>query len=190
MELPKLIVTGHAGHGKDTFCELLRKHYNFQFVSSSIFTCEKVVLPVLGPKYGYKTVEECYLDRNSHRSEWFDLIAAYNEPDRSKLGKEIFKENDIYCGLRNINELIALRNERSFFASIWIDASDRLPPESGSSISIQPHDCALYISNNSSLEEFERRVILFGAELLQRYQAYKEHFLRSELQSDSELYND
>lgn len=154
----KLIVTGYAGHGKDTVCSLLQKHYGFSFESSSMILLKEVIFPVLAPKYGYLTEEDCYLDRVNHRQEWFELLKAYNSEDKAKLGKLIFTQYDIYCGLRNIEELEAMQSESLYDYSIWVDASKRLPPESRDSMTITKEDCDIVLDNNGSQFELFYKV--------------------------------
>ena len=101
---PKLLVVGHGRHGKDTVCEILKNRYGFSFESSSQFCSRLFIFDNLKRKYGYNTEQECYADRHNHRAEWYDAICAYNALDGARLGKEIFKEHDIYCGLRNKKE--------------------------------------------------------------------------------------
>ena len=154
----KLIVIGYGRHGKDTFCETLNEHYDYKFTSSSRFCGEKVVFPVLSKKYNYKTVDECYHDRHNHRKEWFDLIAEYNETDLTRLGRLLFEEHDIYCGLRRKEELLALQDNNIANYTIWVDASDRLPPESNDSCTVTKEMADYVIYNNGTLEELEQQV--------------------------------
>ena len=90
---------------------------------------------MLKDKYKYKDEEECYADRHHHRKEWYDAICDYNERDAATLGREIFKEHDIYCGLRNKREFFAMKNTNVFDYAIWVDRSDHLPPEAKAYIS-------------------------------------------------------
>jgi hypothetical protein len=160
-EMVKLLVVGHARHGKDTFCEYLRDYYGYKFVSSSEFCAEKVIFPVLSPIYGYKTVKECFDDRSNHRLEWFNLISDYNASDPARLGRDIFAESDIYCGLRNSKEMEALKAERAYDISIWVDASLRVPLEDSSSNTISKDMIDYLIDNNGTQEEFETEIKLF-----------------------------
>lgn len=153
---PKLLVIGYARHGKDTVCELLRDHFHYKFVSSSFFAAEKVVYPVLQQKYGYQSLQECYDDRSNHRSEWFDLIAAYNYPDPARLAKEMLEEHDIYCGMRNRLELQACEKQDLFDEIIWVDASVRgVQAEDVSSCTVSKHDASYYLFNNGTLSDLE-----------------------------------
>lgn len=152
--LPKLIVIGYGRHGKDTFCEIARDKFNFNFISSSAFCAENLIYPALKDIYGYNNIEECYSDRHNHRSEWFDLIANYNSEDASALGRKILSEYDVYCGLRRKEELIALLENGVCDYVIWIDASDRLPPEDESSCTVTPDMADIVIHNNTTYQNF------------------------------------
>lgn len=151
---PKILVIGHSRHGKDTVCEMLQKQYGLNFVSSSLFCAERVVYPML--KGFYQTFEECYNDRHNHRALWFNLIAHYNAKDKARLTREILNEYDIYCGLRNREELMAGYN--LFDMVIWVDASKRLPPEPSNSISVTEEDAHVTITNNEDLTALQASI--------------------------------
>jgi hypothetical protein len=153
MSLPKLLIIGHGRHGKDTVCEILRDNYGFSFESSSQFCSKLFIFDQLKDQYGYSTEEECYADRHNHRAEWYDAICAYNVPDASTLGREIFLEHDIYCGLRNKKEYHAMRNTGVFDYAVWVDRSDYLPEEDTSSMSLKQWMADFTVDNNGTLEE-------------------------------------
>ena len=149
----KLLVIGHGRHGKDTVCEILRDKYDYSFESSSQFCSKLFIYDMLKDKYGYANEEECYNDRHNHRAEWYDAICDYNVPDAARLGREIFKAHDIYCGLRNKREFFAMQNTGVFDYAIWVDRSDHLPPESKDSMSLEHWMADFTIDNNGTLEE-------------------------------------
>jgi len=151
----KLLVIGHGRHGKDTVCEILQEKYNLSFESSSRFCSKLFIYDMLKDKYGYKSEEECYADRHQHRAEWYDAICDYNAGDGARLGREIFKVHDIYCGLRNKREYFAMKNTNVFDYAIWVDRIDHLPPESKDSMSLEQWMADFTIDNNNSLEELE-----------------------------------
>ena len=159
MPLPKLLIIGHGRHGKDTVCEILQKNYNYTFRSSSDFCAEHLIFPLLKDLYGYKTIEDCFNDRHNHRDEWYNAIHNYCKHDHTRLGKEIFKENDIYCGLRNKAEFHAMRNIRLYDYAIWVDRSDHLPLEDKKSMTLEIWMADYVIDNNGSLEDLERNTM-------------------------------
>lgn len=152
---PKIILLGHARHGKDTVAEMLRDDYGYSFESSSMFCAERVMMPYFNskPGVGYASPEECFEDRIHHRATWFDQIEAYNYPDRSRLAREMFERNDVYVGMRSKRELAACQNAGVADLVIWVDASDRLPPEDASSCTVEPYMADLIVDNNGTLED-------------------------------------
>tara|TARA_B110000977_G_scaffold97831_1_gene128797 strand:- start:4925 stop:5494 length:570 start_codon:yes stop_codon:yes gene_type:complete len=158
----KLLVVGHGRHGKDTVCEILRDNMGYSFESSSQFCSKKFIFNNLKDKYGYKLEEECYTDRHNHRAEWYDAICEYNAEDPATLGREMFHEYDIYCGLRNKAEFFAMKNSGVFDYAIWVDRSDHLPPEAKDSMSIEQWMTDYTIDNNRTLEslEFNTKVLM------------------------------
>lgn len=155
----KFIIFGYKRHGKDTACEILGKVFGLDYAASSEFACEKFLFKQLQSSHGYTNMKECFEDRHNHRALWFDAIRDYNTPDLARLGKEIFAENDIYCGIRNKEEFDSLKSAGYFDLAIWVDASDRLPPEDASSMTLSAADADIVISNNGTLEEFEARLV-------------------------------
>lgn len=149
----KLMVIGHARHGKDAVCEILVEKYGLSFISSSRFVLEKAVWPAMARRY--RSVEECFADRHSCRAEWFGLIGAYNRPDPARLGSELFAEHDIYCGLRSAREFHALKIAGVFDFAIWVDASERCPPEPRDSCTVEPWMADFVLDNNGALADLE-----------------------------------
>ena len=161
---PKILVMGYARHGKDTVAEMMSQSYDLKFTSSSWFCAEKIILPKL--HHFYNTVEECFEDRSNKRAEWFNIIDAYNRPDPSALGRAIFAEHDIYCGIRSKREFHALRNSGVFDVSVWVDRSNHLPPEGKDSCTVEPWMAEFVIDNNGTLEDLEFNVQQFMENVL------------------------
>lgn len=152
-DLFRLVVIGYGRHGKDTVSELLAERYGYTFKSSSEYCAEHLVYPALKDLYGYHSVEECYNDRHNHRSEWYNLIADYNEQDLARLGRQILSEFSIYCGLRRREELDAIKAAGICDFVIWVDASKRLPPEDSASCTVGPDQADYIIDNNGDLDQ-------------------------------------
>lgn len=158
----KIMVCGYARHGKDQFCEYMGIPFN----SSSRVALDKVVWDAIG--HGFADKDECYELRGNHRSTWYNLIKAYNTPDLTRLCRDIFEENDIYCGIRDREEFLAAKQQRLFDLSIWVDASDRVPPEDSSSCTLTPDDCDIVITNNGSLYDLEMKARRIAQTLTQQ----------------------
>jgi dephospho-CoA kinase len=151
---PKILVIGHGRHGKDTVCDILQNSYGLKFTSSSAFCAERIMRPYfekLGRKYN--STAECFEDRHSgnNRQIWYKAIQEYNFPIKSKLAKEILKENDIYCGMRDSSELVQCIKENVFDAIIWVDRSKVILPEDQGSCSVTPHMADYHLDNNSDI---------------------------------------
>lgn len=161
-KLPKLLIIGAARWGKDSMAEILQEHFNLKFKSSSEAAAEIFIYDELKDKYGYKTPFECFEDRVNHRSEWYDLICDYNSVDKARLAKGILEYADCYVGMRDSGEIKECIKQKLFDLIIWVDASDRLPPEDASSFNITKSDADVIIENNGSFEEFKDKVIRLG----------------------------
>jgi hypothetical protein len=70
----------------------------------------------------------------------------------------MFKEYDIYCGLRNKREFFAMQNTGVFDYVIWVDRSLHLPPESTDSMSLEQWMSDYTIDNNGTLQDLEFNV--------------------------------
>jgi hypothetical protein len=153
MKNPKLMVIGHAQHGKDSVCTILRDKYGLSFVSSSFFVMERAVRPYLEKVYRitYDTADACYTDRVNHRDKWHNAIADFNKDDPARLGRELYAEYDVYCGIRSALEFNALKEEKAFDVAIWVDAGLRVEPEPFTSNKLTA-DYADYILNNNGDE--------------------------------------
>lgn len=154
------MVIGHARHGKDSVCNLLRDIYNLSFVSSSQFVAEKAVRPwLLAKGIEYPDYDSMYADRVNHRADWFDAIADYIKDDPGKLGRELFAIHDIYCGIRNATEYKALKAEGAFDVCFWVDRGLIVDDEKESSNTMRPEHADFIINNNGSLEQLRGEVI-------------------------------
>lgn len=151
----KIAIIGHAGHGKDTFSAMLAKEMGTNWESSSNFATRQVIMPVLGPKYGYTTDWECHQDRHNHRKEWYDLIAVAAR--NNQFADKLLNCYDIYCGCRSYDELEAMRHRLE--CTVWVDASERLPPEKTESCTVTRDQADYTIPNNGSLDELKDRAI-------------------------------
>jgi hypothetical protein len=96
------------------------------------------------------------------------MIHAYCADDYARLGRDIFAENDIYCGLRNKSEFHAMKNTRVFDYCIWVDRSDYQPLEDRSSMSLEIWMADYVIDNNGTLEDLHRNTLDLANHRLRR----------------------
>jgi hypothetical protein len=152
----KLMILGHARHGKDTVAEILRDSLKLKFASSSFAAAERVMVPFLASKgITYASLDECYADRVNHRQDWYAQIKAFNTPDCARLAREIYADNDIYVGMRSEAELNAVRKEGLYDYSIWVDRSKHAAPEPPTSCSVTKEMANYVIDNNGTLEQLK-----------------------------------
>lgn len=166
---PRLILLGHARHGKDTVADMLRDRHGFNPMGSSLFACQRIIMPWFRTAgWPYPSVEACYADRGNHRATWFDLICAYNADDPARLAREMFQAgHDIYVGMRSAREFAAVRPLVDMV--VWVDALTRLPPEPTASFDLDPASvCDWRIDNGGSLTDLERQVDSLAAALARR----------------------
>lgn len=158
-EKPKLLILGHARHGKDTVAEILRDKHGFDFRSSSHFLAETVVMPALAFRgFSYRDVSECYDDRVNHRALWREIIANHNQSDPTRLSRAILDVSDCYVGMRTVREYHA---SIDLFDSVaWVDASGRdIPPEGRESMTIEFDPKRMHlIDNGGTTRELEIEV--------------------------------
>lgn len=114
MKKSKILILGHKEHGKTTLARLIGEMSNLTFVDSSMMAAKIFIFNTLKGKYGYRDIEECYIDRRNHREEWYNLICEYNKEDKSALAKEIMKTSDMYVGMRSDSELQQCKKEKIF----------------------------------------------------------------------------
>lgn len=154
----KVCLIGHGRHGKDTVAELMKKLFGYTFKGSSLMASEIFLYKALKNKYGYTSPEQCFEDRSNHRTEWHDLISAYNEADGSRLAAEILKKADMYVGMRSDRELQTCKEKGLFDLVIGVFDPGK-PLEDPSSFNIDLWNQAdLIIPNKGTLEELEARV--------------------------------
>jgi hypothetical protein len=156
----KVLIIGHARHGKDTFAKLLEDIWGIKSSSSSDIALNLFMWDIL--KVRYNSPEECYLDRVNNREIWYKSICDYNQNDKTRLAKDILKVSNCYVGMRDKEEFLACKSENLFDLVIWVDASERLETESSKSFNILKSDADIIIDNNSDLNSLREKAKRIG----------------------------
>ena len=158
----KMLIIGHARHGKDSLAEIMNEEFGLTFVSSSQAAADIFLYDLLKEKYVYQNSVECFEDRVNHRQEWYEAICDYNKDDRARLAKGILEMADCYVGMRDRGEILECINQGLFDIIIWVDGSGRLPLEDASSFNIDNTCADIIIENNGTFEEFKEKVVRLG----------------------------
>lgn len=158
----KLLIIGHARHGKDTTAELLKELYGYTFESSSVAASKIFLFETLKGKYNYDTIEECFEDRINHRAEWHTLIANYNTPNKAALAAKILETSDIYVGMRSDVECIECLNQGIFnlIIGVW-DYRKDLEHKGSFDINIWERS-DIIIPNCGTLADLRQKIILLA----------------------------
>lgn len=154
----KILLIGHAQHGKDTTAEIIQYLYDYKFESSSVAASRIFLFDALKEKYGYLNPIDCFVDRVNRRKEWHDLIWEYNSLDPTRLARAIMKDNDIYVGMRNDIECEACVEAKVFDLVIGVyDPRKPLEPEDSFKINMW-EQADLVIPNSTSIQDLEARI--------------------------------
>jgi hypothetical protein len=122
----KILVLGHAEHGKTTFAQMLAERLGCSHIASSRAALG-AIWPALSVATGIQDKEQAYRERGAHRALWKALIRLFNETDRTALTKRILRDYDIYDGMRDLDEYY---HSKEFFDFIFfVDAFGRNAPK-------------------------------------------------------------
>lgn len=120
----KIIINGHATHGKDYLAAAVAKKYGLRYYNASMWFAEKVLIPAYPGMW--PCTEACYLDRVNYRDLWYQMMRLGDWQER------FMQHSDIFCGHRNIEEhqeMVSHLNPRT----IWVHNSKKGPESASSS---------------------------------------------------------
>ncbi len=165
----KILIIGHARHGKDALAEAFPTRHGYNFSSSSMAAAKLFIYDLLKGKYGYETFEQCYEDRLNNREEWFQLISQYNREDKARLAKEILRDNEIYVGMRNREEIYVCQVQKLFDLIIWVERPG-VQLEDPSSFNIDKSLATICVVNDGTLEDLGKK----ADTIINAYNAWRE----------------
>ena len=164
---PKVLVLGHARHGKDSVCELLKRRHMFRFRETSLLAAEHIMMPSFeSAGRPYPDARACYEDRHTgdNRARWYNVIKAYNTPDATRFARKVLRDYDVYCGMRAEAEANACIGLGLFDHVVWVDRSRHEPPEDESSCTVTRDMADRVIDNNGSILDLAYNVEQFVKE--------------------------
>lgn len=146
--MTKVLVIGHAQHGKDTVKDSLAGRWGLKTMNVSLFAVETFIYSALAPKYGYLSHQQCYENRHGDamRQEWADLFDKYCGEDKARFVRECLTYTDVYAGIRHRDQFEAARP--LFDLVLWVDASKRKPIEP--TLELTEEDSDWILDNNLS----------------------------------------
>lgn len=111
----KLIINGHAQHGKDYFADAVSREFGLTKLNASMWFAEKVLVPAYPDMY--PCVEAAYLDRVNHRALWYQMMRI------GDWQQKFMQHSDIFCGHRNIQEHqeMVAHLEPQGVVTVWVE---------------------------------------------------------------------
>jgi len=163
--MKKVLLISHARSGKDTVANMLESMIGLKNTSSSRYALfevpeiqEELVFNYYGANEPNPDLEAIYFGRKERRAFWYNTISNYNSNDPTRLAREIFRDYDIYNGLRDDNEFRYAKAYQLYDICIWVDASERVPPEDISSMKLNKGMADIILDNNGTELELVTKV--------------------------------
>ena len=154
----KLFICGPSRSGKDTLAQIFSEKCGMSYKSSSQIALDHFMKDELFNRYGlhYESDEACYMDRFNHRDKWFEIISMFNSSDKTRLSRMVFKDNDIYVGIRSREEFLASRSLANL--SVWVEGQFGPSGEDEFyNYLVMEDDCDITITNTGTLDELEEK---------------------------------
>lgn len=138
---PKLAICGHGRCGKDTAAAWLRDNAGFRWSASTSWYLAIDMAKRLGCSR-----EEAYERRHEGdvmRTLWYDTANEIREHDPGYLVRQALVDGDIVSGLRDLAEIVHLRESGLADLIIWIDRDVPVDP----TMAYGPEVCDVIIEN-------------------------------------------
>ena len=151
--LPTVMFGGFSRAGKDTAGKFLGQVSLLRYIGSLSWVGKGVVASALG-----LCEQEAWDTRHQHREEWYRILNEYRRSDHARLVKDSLMLGEIVVGLRDRDELSECRRQNLLTHTVWID-NPRVAKDPTTTYG--PEDCDLVIANDSSIEDFHRKLLSF-----------------------------
>lgn len=146
----RLLLVGHGEHGKDSAGEYLSQITTLRYAGSTSNFLAKYVAAETG-----QTVERAFATRREHRQQWYDIGRRLRESDPGILIRESLAVADIAAGCRDLEEIIACREQRMVDLIVWI--ANRNKPDDPT-VKFGSEVADIVVENHWGLSEFQGRL--------------------------------
>lgn len=163
----KIGICGPGMAGKDTVAYALAEMLGLRYFAGTSKWAAQLVFERI--KYPYRSAEECWNDRRSHREDWARIIGEYNQHDPIALYRDCLRDQDILTGIRWSHEFAACR--AAGLVDLWIYVSREGCKDSTCQVS--PQDCDLTIVNDGTLSDLNWKLGNLGMILRSHIDAEK-----------------
>ena len=155
----KILIVGHARHGKDTVAEMIADYLGIEFQGTSRQFASHVrkALSEAVCDVQYHSDQECWEDRVNHRADWHVTIARFCSENKTAAADLVYAKGHIYCGVRaqaEYDAIVAKYDPVIFWVS---NNSKPKEPDSSMQLSYDPKTMSL-ITNDLALAQLQNTV--------------------------------
>ena len=138
----RILILGHANHGKTTTAMMLRR-YGFKVVDTSDLNIDRYIQEELAkptpkgvPKTPSAMKKQILENKDAFRQKLFDSLREYTKDEPDKFAKYVLQKSDVYVGMRSYEEFKA--SEYLFDLVLHVHDYNK-PEESRESYDLQDH---------------------------------------------------
>ena len=149
----KILFVGHGRAGKDTACE----HFAEITGLRNAGTTSKYLCAYVAAKLGL-SVEDAYARRHESdemRTVWYHSGNELRANGPTTLVRMALEHGEITGGVRDLAEIIAVREEGLVDLVVWVD-NNRVKPDP--TVTFSRKDCDVVVENHWTIEEFHGRL--------------------------------
>lgn len=138
----RILILGHANHGKTTTAMMLRR-YGFRVVDASDLNIDRFIEEELAkptpkgvPKTPSAMKKQILENKDEYRKALFDSLRAYTKDEPDKFAKYVLTKSDVYVGMRSVEEYKA--SDYLFDIVLVVNSADK-PEEPRESYDLQDY---------------------------------------------------
>lgn len=145
----KIAICGPGRVGKDVVAEYLSSRHKFVYAGSTSVVISREVARREGI-----TFEEAHAQRHDRRDDWFRIGNELRAIDKARLAREVLCDGDLCVGVRDYDEMAAVRDEELVDLAIWVDRPVPFDP----TLKYTSALCDIILPNHGTLADLYRRL--------------------------------